>query len=72
MLSPEEAARHPHNVARGVYVESEGRLQAAPAPRFDGEARKPGAIPTHGQHTAEIAAGLAQGAASVWRSSAKA
>ncbi|MGO4280971.1 MULTISPECIES: CoA transferase [Cupriavidus] len=72
VLSPEEAARHPHNVARGVYVESEGRLQAAPAPRFDGEARQPGAIPTHGQHTAEIAAGLAQGAASVWRSSAKA
>jgi alpha-methylacyl-CoA racemase len=29
-----EAAQHPHNVARGTYVEHEGLVQPAPAPRF--------------------------------------
>jgi alpha-methylacyl-CoA racemase len=29
-----EAANHPHNVARGTYIEHEGLVQAAPAPRF--------------------------------------
>lgn len=68
VLSPEEAAQHPHNVARGVYVESDGLLQAAPAPRFDGKARQPGDIPKRGQHTADIAATLGNGNASaVWR-----
>lgn len=29
-----EAPRHPHNAARGTYVEHEGLMQPAPAPRF--------------------------------------
>jgi alpha-methylacyl-CoA racemase len=29
-----EAARHPHNVARGSFVEIDGVMQPAPAPRF--------------------------------------
>ena len=29
-----EAAQHPHNVARGTYVERDGLVQPAPAPRF--------------------------------------
>ena len=29
-----EAPRHPHHVARGTYVEREGLVQPAPAPRF--------------------------------------
>ncbi|MDQ3158338.1 MAG: CoA transferase [Actinomycetota bacterium] len=29
-----EAPQHPHNVARGTYVEHEGLMQPAPAPRF--------------------------------------
>jgi alpha-methylacyl-CoA racemase len=29
-----EAPQHPHHVARGTYVEHEGLVQAAPAPRF--------------------------------------
>lgn len=29
-----EAPRHPHNVARGTYVERNGLIQPAPAPRF--------------------------------------
>jgi alpha-methylacyl-CoA racemase len=42
VLSLSEAARHPHNVARGTFAESAGgALQAAAAPRFydDGESR---------------------------------
>ncbi|AII10936.1 CaiB/BaiF CoA transferase family protein [Rhodococcus opacus] len=34
VLSIEEAATHPHVVARGTVVEHHGVLQAAPAPRF--------------------------------------
>ncbi|HWD05850.1 MAG TPA: CaiB/BaiF CoA-transferase family protein [Kribbella sp.] len=34
VLSPEEAARHPHTQARNGFVEVEGVLQPAPAPRF--------------------------------------
>jgi alpha-methylacyl-CoA racemase len=40
-LSPWEAHLHPHNVARGTYVEVEGLVQPAPAPRFS---RTPSAI----------------------------
>lgn len=50
-----EAAGHPHNVARGTFVDMAGITQPAPAPRFS---RTPGEIlrpPPHaGQHTAEI------------------
>jgi alpha-methylacyl-CoA racemase len=34
VLSLAEAPRHPHNVARGTFIESGGLLQPAPAPRF--------------------------------------
>ena len=34
VLSPEEAALHPHNQARGTFTESAGRSVPAPAPRF--------------------------------------
>jgi alpha-methylacyl-CoA racemase len=34
VLSLEEAARHPHNVARGSFVTVDGVEQNAPAPRF--------------------------------------
>ncbi|HET9897886.1 MAG TPA: CaiB/BaiF CoA-transferase family protein [Streptosporangiaceae bacterium] len=34
VLSPAEAASHPHNVARGVFTEVGGVMQPAPAPRF--------------------------------------
>ncbi|MFG1641478.1 CaiB/BaiF CoA transferase family protein [Amycolatopsis sp. NPDC049252] len=35
VLSPQEAAGHPHNAARGTFVEIGGLVQPAPAPRFD-------------------------------------
>lgn len=46
VLDPDEAARHPHMAARGVYQEIDGVLQAAPAPRFSATpAADPGPIP---------------------------
>ncbi len=57
VLSPEEAAEHPHNVARGTFVEVAGLTQAGPAPRFSRtspEIKRPAAHP--GQHTDEILA----------------
>lgn len=34
VLSMSEAPHHPHNVARGTFVESDGVMQPAPAPRY--------------------------------------
>lgn len=61
VLSPSEAARAPHNLARGLYFERQGYVQTAPAPRFDGQRAEPGPIPGHGQHTDAILAGLRVG-----------
>jgi alpha-methylacyl-CoA racemase len=55
VLSPEEAVRHPHNVARGTFVEVAGLTQAGPAPRFsrtEPEITRP--APHPGQHSDEI------------------
>jgi alpha-methylacyl-CoA racemase len=41
VLSPWEAAQHPHNVARSTFVEVDGAVQPAPSPRFS---RTPSAI----------------------------
>jgi len=68
VLSPVEAARHPHMRARGVYCEHQGTLQAAPAPRFDGAAYAVADACASGAHTEEVQALLAQhGAAGAWR-----
>lgn len=59
VLSPDEALTDPHMTARGVWQNTDDRLQAAAAPRFDG--KKPAAAPEspyRGQHTAEILAEL--------------
>jgi alpha-methylacyl-CoA racemase len=53
VLSLREAREHPHNRARGSFVEVEGVPQPAPAPRFSRtapEIRRPPARP--GEHTA--------------------
>jgi crotonobetainyl-CoA:carnitine CoA-transferase CaiB-like acyl-CoA transferase len=61
VLSPVEAMVHPMNAARQAWREVDGTLQAAPAPRFSGQAAwSPGAIPTRGQHTDDILADLAR------------
>ena len=44
MLDLDEAAAHPHNVARGTFIDVDGVVQPAPAPRFSrtpGEVRGP-------------------------------
>jgi alpha-methylacyl-CoA racemase len=43
VLSMAEAPGHPHNRARGTFVEIDGIVQPAPAPRFS---RTPSALPT--------------------------
>lgn len=56
VLSLTEAPRHPHLAARGTFVEHDGRVQPAPAPRFSatpGAVRTPPARP--GAHAAEVA-----------------
>ena len=55
VLTVDEAIRHPHNVARGTFIDVGGITQPGPAPRLSrtpGEVRRP---PAHaGQHTDEI------------------
>jgi alpha-methylacyl-CoA racemase len=45
VLDMTEAPRHPHNVARGAFVEIDGHVQPAPAPRFS---RTPAGTPRPG------------------------
>ena len=54
VLSFEEAPHHPHMVARGTFIELNGVVQPAPAPRFsrtDSEIQRPPA--KVGEHTDE-------------------
>ncbi len=55
VLSPLDAAAHPHNVARGIYSTIDGILQAVPAPRFSAT---PSAgltrVPARGAHTRDV------------------
>jgi len=55
VLSMAEAPTHAHNAARGAFVEIEGVVQPAPAPRF---LRTPGRVqgpaPAIGAHTEEV------------------
>jgi len=55
VLSPVEAARHPHMTARGVYSDAGGILQANPAPRFSATpARPPGDAPSEAVDAASV------------------
>jgi len=55
VLSLEEAMRHPHNVARGVFIDVDGSPHNAPAPRFS---RTPPVTPRATQHGREATAAL--------------
>lgn len=58
VLDMAEAPRHPHNAARGSFIEIEGVIQPAPAPRFSRTVPEAGAPPAApGQHSAEVLAG---------------
>ncbi|WP_374113380.1 CaiB/BaiF CoA transferase family protein [Frankia sp. AgB1.8] len=75
ILTPAEAAHHPHNLARGTFVDVDGVVQPAPAPRFSRTPSGPVSPPAAaGEHTrkallawgfsdAEIAGLLTSGAA---------
>ncbi len=75
VLSIEEARAHPHNVARGAFIEVDGLVQPAPAPRFGrtrpevqrGAARAGAhtrqALCDWGLEAAEVEALIAEGAA---------
>ena len=55
VLSLEEAALHPHNVARETFVEFDGHLHPAPAPRFRNIPNRPDRpAPKPGEHTGEV------------------
>ena len=57
VLDLSEAPLHPHNVARGSFIEVDGVTQPAPAPRFSrtpGEVARPPAAP--GENTDEVLA----------------
>jgi alpha-methylacyl-CoA racemase len=55
VLSMGEAPEHPHNVHRGTFVEIEGVVQPAPAPRFSATPVDVQRPPSHaGQHTDEV------------------
>ncbi len=55
VLSLAEAPEHPHNRARGTFVDHAGIVQPAPAPRFSRTTCEIARPPAHpGQHTDEI------------------
>ena len=55
VLTMSEAKAHPHNVARGTFVEVAGDLQPAPAPRYSGtQTRTPKPAPMPGDDTDAI------------------
>ena len=65
VLDMAEAPQHPHNRARASFVEIEGVIQPAPAPRFSRTAPEAGLPPASpGQHSAQVLADWG------WRSAA--
>lgn len=55
VLDPQEALADPQNIARDTWREVDGVLQAAPAPRFSGQAAwQPAPSPERDQHRQEI------------------
>jgi alpha-methylacyl-CoA racemase len=55
VLTMSDAAKHPHNVERGTFVDIAGTVQPAPAPRFSRTAAEIVMPPAHpGQHSVEI------------------
>jgi alpha-methylacyl-CoA racemase len=55
----EEAAEHPHNVARGTFINNAGMTQAGPAPRFSRTGAEVAGPAAHaGQHTDDVLGGF--------------
>ena len=59
ILTLEEAANHPHNKERGTFEQSDGVIQASPAPRFSRTSPEmPEASTAPGSDTDEILSGI--------------
>jgi len=56
VLDMDEAPRHPHNAARKTFVDVDGVLQPAPAPRFSRTPGQAGTVAAPGQDAAAILA----------------
>jgi alpha-methylacyl-CoA racemase len=56
VLTLEEALQHPHNVARGTFVDVDGAAMPGPAPRFSRTQGSVGTVPEIGAATAELLA----------------
>jgi len=54
VLNMTEAPQHPHNVARGTFVDLDGVVQPAPAPKFSRSVPRAGVPPAVGEHAEEI------------------
>lgn len=55
VLELQEAPQHPHHAARNTYVEVDGMLQPAPAPRFSRTpCDRPAPAPKAGSHTQQV------------------
>jgi alpha-methylacyl-CoA racemase len=66
VLGPAEAPAHPHNAARGAFIEVGGVVQPAPAPRFGRTAAGlPQPPPRPGADTDAVLAGLGYAAAQI-------
>jgi alpha-methylacyl-CoA racemase len=66
VLGPAEAPAHPHNAARGAFIEVGGVVQPAPAPRFGRTAaRLPQPPPRPGADTDAVLTGLGYAAAQI-------
>ncbi|SDC27572.1 CaiB/BaiF CoA transferase family protein [Actinokineospora iranica] len=68
VLTPDEATAHPHNVARGTFVEIGGERQPAPAPKFSRTAPGVPTAPSAARaDTTEVLAELGLSAAEIDR-----
>ncbi|MGX7927342.1 CaiB/BaiF CoA transferase family protein [Tsuneonella sp. HG094] len=66
VLTMGEAVEHPHNKARGTFVDVGGAMQPAPAPRYSGtETSTPEPAPMPGDQTDEILGSLDMDARSI-------
>ncbi|MGQ3115221.1 MAG: CaiB/BaiF CoA transferase family protein [Hydrogenophaga sp.] len=66
VLSMAEAPAHPHNRARGTFVEQGGAVQPAPAPRFDRTPSElPAAAPAIGRDSRDILRSLGRSDAEI-------
>ena len=58
VLNMTEATQHPHNVARETFLNIDGIVQPAPAPKMSATPQEVGACPIPGQHTVDVLADI--------------